>query len=117
MPTYQYRREDGTEFEVFQSMKDAPLQTCPDTGQQVQRVIHLTPLYQKGTWASKKIRSDNYAQKQLAKDPLYTTLPEYTEKKKEFDERTERDLKLKGPRVYTYEKNKTATNNRVGTDN
>lgn len=39
MPTYQYKREDGSIFEVFQSMNDAALTHCPETGQAVQRVI------------------------------------------------------------------------------
>jgi len=39
MPIYIYRRKDGTEFEKYQSMNDQPLETCPDTGQTVKRVI------------------------------------------------------------------------------
>lgn len=39
MPTYEYKREDGTTFEVRQSINDDPLEKCPDTGQKVQRVI------------------------------------------------------------------------------
>ncbi len=39
MPTYEYKREDGSTFEVMQKMSDAPLTTCPTTGQEVKRVI------------------------------------------------------------------------------
>ena len=39
MPTYQYKREDGTEFEQYQNMNDEPLEECPETGQPVKRVI------------------------------------------------------------------------------
>ena len=39
MPTYVYRREDGTTFEVFQRITDDALTTDPETGQPVQRVI------------------------------------------------------------------------------
>jgi putative FmdB family regulatory protein len=39
MPTYEYRREDGSTFEVFQKITDDPLEECPDTGQPVKRVI------------------------------------------------------------------------------
>ncbi len=39
MPTYEYRREDGTTFEVQQRITDDPLETCPDTGQKVERII------------------------------------------------------------------------------
>lgn len=39
MPTYEYKREDGTTFEVMQGINDEPLKRCPDTGQKVKRVI------------------------------------------------------------------------------
>lgn len=39
MPTYVYRREDGTTFEVFQRISDDPLKVDPETGQAVERVI------------------------------------------------------------------------------
>lgn len=39
MPTYEYRREDGTTFEVWQGINDEPLEQCPETGQKVKRVI------------------------------------------------------------------------------
>ena len=39
MPTYEYKREDGTTFEIIQKMSESPLTTCPTTGQKVKRVI------------------------------------------------------------------------------
>lgn len=39
MPTYQYKREDGSVFEVIQKMSDDALTSCPETGQSVKRVI------------------------------------------------------------------------------
>ena len=39
MPTYAYRREDGTKFEIQQRITDDPLETCPKTGQDVERII------------------------------------------------------------------------------
>lgn len=39
MPTYVYRRTDGTVFETFQKISDPPLTTDPETGDPVQRVI------------------------------------------------------------------------------
>jgi putative FmdB family regulatory protein len=39
MPTYRYRRPDGTTFEVFQKISDAPLTEDPETGVPVHRVI------------------------------------------------------------------------------
>ena len=39
MPTYVYRRADGSRFELFQSITAPPLTTCPTTNQSVERVI------------------------------------------------------------------------------
>jgi len=39
MPTYEYKREDGSLFEFQQGINDKALETCPDTGQKVTRII------------------------------------------------------------------------------
>ena len=39
MPTYVYRREDGTTFEIEQRITADALETCPTTGQPVKRII------------------------------------------------------------------------------
>ncbi len=39
MPTYIYRREDGTDFEIEQRISEPALTVDPDTGQKVRRVI------------------------------------------------------------------------------
>ena len=39
MPTYVYRREDGTTFEVSQRITADALLTCPTTHQKVRRII------------------------------------------------------------------------------
>lgn len=39
MPTYEYKREDGTSFEIQQGINDEALKVCPETGQKVKRVI------------------------------------------------------------------------------
>ncbi len=39
MPTYEYKREDGSRFEMTQKMSEDPLTFCPTTGQKVKRVI------------------------------------------------------------------------------
>jgi putative FmdB family regulatory protein len=43
MPTYVYRREDGSTFETQQRITEDPLDTCPDTGQDVERIITNNP--------------------------------------------------------------------------
>lgn len=39
MPTYEYRREDGSTFEIQQRITEPALETCPTTGQKVKRLI------------------------------------------------------------------------------
>lgn len=40
MPLYEYRRPDGSTFEVLQSIHDDALAVCPETGEPVERVLH-----------------------------------------------------------------------------
>lgn len=49
MPTYTYRREDGTTFEIRQKFLDDPLEVDPETGQKVTRVIHSAGVIFKGS--------------------------------------------------------------------
>ncbi len=49
MPTYVYKREDGTTFETQQRITENALETCPDTGQAVQRVIQPAASHFKGS--------------------------------------------------------------------
>ena len=48
MPIYEYRRPDGTTFEVQQSFSEDALQTDPDTGVPVERVMHAPAIHFKG---------------------------------------------------------------------
>ena len=43
MPTYTYRRDDGTTFETQQKITEDPLEACPETGQPVERIITGRP--------------------------------------------------------------------------
>ena len=64
MPTYVYKREDGTTFEVVQRITADALTVCPTTGQGVKRVISGAGLIFKGQgfyitdYARKKTPSD-----------------------------------------------------------
>lgn len=49
MPTYTYRREDGTTFDIRQSFSDSPLTTDPQTGQHVERVMQAVGVIFKGS--------------------------------------------------------------------
>ena len=48
MPIYEYRRPDGTTFEIQQSFSDDPLTHDPDSGVAVQRVLHAPAVHFKG---------------------------------------------------------------------
>jgi putative FmdB family regulatory protein len=48
MPIYEYRRPDGTTFEIVQSFSDEPLKKDPETGVSVERVLHAPAVHFKG---------------------------------------------------------------------
>src|ERR1017187_536572 len=48
MPIYEYRRPDGTTFELQQSFSDETLTVDPDTGVPVERVLHAPAVHFKG---------------------------------------------------------------------
>jgi putative FmdB family regulatory protein len=48
MPIYEYRRPDGTTFELQQSFSDETLKVDPDTGVPVERVLHAPAVHFKG---------------------------------------------------------------------
>jgi predicted nucleic acid-binding Zn ribbon protein len=48
MPIYEYRRPDGTTFEIQQAFSDDPLTVDPDTGVPVERVLHPPAVHFKG---------------------------------------------------------------------
>jgi len=39
MPTYEYRCPEGHTFELFQRMSDEPRATCPQCGQESERIL------------------------------------------------------------------------------
>jgi putative FmdB family regulatory protein len=48
MPIYEYRRPNGTTFEVMQKMTDDALTHDPETGVPVERVFHPVAVHFKG---------------------------------------------------------------------
>jgi putative FmdB family regulatory protein len=48
MPIYEYRRPDGTTFELRQSFSEDALTVDPDTGVPVERVLHAPAVHFKG---------------------------------------------------------------------
>jgi putative FmdB family regulatory protein len=49
MPIYEYRCQDGHNFEVLQSMTDDPVTTCEVCGKPVERVFHPIAVHFKGS--------------------------------------------------------------------
>ncbi len=49
MPIYEYRRPDGTTFEVLQKFSDPPLTEDPETGVPVERVFRPPAIHFKGS--------------------------------------------------------------------
>lgn len=49
MPIYEYRRPDGSTFEVLQKFSDDALTHDPESGAPVQRVLHAPAIHFKGS--------------------------------------------------------------------
>ena len=49
MPIYEYRCENGHNFEVMQRMTDDPVAACPECGAPVERVFHPVAVHFKGS--------------------------------------------------------------------
>lgn len=49
MPIYEYRRADGSTFEVIQKFTDEPLTKDPETGEPVERVFTAPAIHFKGS--------------------------------------------------------------------
>jgi predicted nucleic acid-binding Zn ribbon protein len=64
VPFYEYKRPDGTIFEVMQRMTDAPLTEDPDTGVPVQRVFRPIAVHFKG----KGFYNTDYGTKKRARE-------------------------------------------------
>jgi putative FmdB family regulatory protein len=64
MPIYEYRRPNGTTFEVMQRMTDDPLTHDPETGVPVERVFHPVAVHFKG----KGFYNTDYGTKRRARE-------------------------------------------------
>jgi putative FmdB family regulatory protein len=72
MPIYEYRRKDGTTFEVMQKMADDPLKVDPETGEPVERVFAPIAIHFKGSgfhntdYGTKKRNREKAAEKKAS---------------------------------------------------
>lgn len=83
MPTYVYRREDGTTFELVQRITEDALTVDPETGQRVERVISGAGLVFKGSgfYLTDYARSNKSETKSEAKTETKADAPAKTEAK------------------------------------
>ena len=63
MPIYEYRCDNGHQFEVFQAMSDDPVSVCPECGAAVERLFHPVAVHFKGSG----FYTTDYARKAAAK--------------------------------------------------
>ena len=74
MPFYEYRRPDGTTFEVMQKMSDLPLTHDPETGVPVERIFSPVAIHFKGKgfyntdYGTKKRNSEKASEKSSSSD-------------------------------------------------
>lgn len=86
MPIYEYRREDGTTFEVQQSFSDDALNVDPETGQPVTRVFHPPAVHFKGKgfyntdYGTRKRQRESAASKDKSSDSVKTSSDSGTDK-------------------------------------
>ena len=86
MPIYEYRRPDGTTFEVMQSIMDDTLTKDPETGVPVERVFHPVAVHFKGKGFHNTdygTRNRNRESERAAKDGADKTEAKAAEKKAE----------------------------------
>jgi len=84
MPTYEYRcRECGHEFELFQSMTDEAVKTCPECRGEVERLIGMGAglLFKGSGFYTTDYRSESYQKAAKADKP--SGEPAKSAKKKE----------------------------------
>jgi putative FmdB family regulatory protein len=68
MPTYEYRCKNGHAFERFQSMKDDPIDTCPECGAPAERLLSAGAglLFKGSGFYITDYRSDSYKKAEAA---------------------------------------------------
>jgi len=89
MPIYEYRRQDGTTFELLQSITAEPLTEDPETGQPVERVLHAPAVHFKGSgfyntdYGTRKRQRETKDSADSARPPAEKTEAKAKEKKSE----------------------------------
>ena len=91
MPIYEYKRPDGTTFEIQQAFSEDPLTVDPESGVPVERVLHAPAVHFKGKgfyntdYGTRKRQRENAASsdsspKEASKDKTESKKTESTDK-------------------------------------
>jgi putative FmdB family regulatory protein len=91
MPIYEYRRPDGTTFEIQQSFSDETLTHDPETGVEVERVLHAPAVHFKG----KGFYNTDYGTRKRQRENAAASSEESSAKKASSDGGTGSDAKGK----------------------
>lgn len=75
MPTYIYKRDDGELFEYYQSITEPALETCPETGLPVKRLIIGGNIAVPASMNTRSVSTEH-----MKKNPHHTTLSHYQKK-------------------------------------
>lgn len=74
MPIYEYKCENGHQFEVLQKFSDDPLTECEECGAPVQKVLHPPAIHFKGSgfhntdYGTRKANAEKAAKKDSGSD-------------------------------------------------
>ena len=103
MPIYEYRREDGTTFELIQAMTDDALTTDPETGQTVVRVLHAPAVHFKGSgfyntdYGTKRRAREREAEKKSSSNGAKESKSDASGSKDAAPKKDAKDAKKKAP--------------------
>ncbi len=99
MPIYEYRCENGHQFEVIQSMSADPVTSCEECGAPVERVFHPIAVHFKGSGFYNTDYKNNSKSGKDSKDE--SSSGDKSGDKKSGDKKSEKKEKSKKPEAKT----------------
>ena len=87
MPIYEYRRPDGTTFEIVQSFSDEALTVDPESGVPVERVLHAPAVHFKG----KGFYNTDYGTRRRQRETAAAAAEKSSDSKSEKSEKSSSD--------------------------
>ncbi len=99
MPIYEYRRPDGSTFDLMQSFADDALTHDPETGVPVERVLHAPAIHFKGKgfhntdYGTRKRNREKAAEKSSASESSSDSKPAETKSDTKSSEKKKSETK------------------------